>query len=174
MVKWGNRGRSFSGRGAGPTVFPLASGMSDPPHQPDQHAFGGESLQLQLILQLLDSLLGSFVLAKPAHRVLQVRRAVSDYRQMLSVFGDKMTTPIFVQVNDGGLSTRGDLCRVRGHLGDCLLLPGEYGITYLLQLIGPLSHGVDVVFDPVQVVGMALPALLGAPGEGPQGVCMAA
>ena len=85
-----------------------------------------------------------------------------------------MTTLIFVQINDGRLGASRHLRRVRGHLGDRLLLPRKYSVTYLLQLRGAFSHRVDVALDVVQVKGMALPAILGAPGEGPQGVCVRA
>ena len=91
---------------------------------------------------------------------------------MVSVFWDKVTTLVFVQENDSGLSTSRHLRCIRSHLGDGSLLPGKHGVTYLLQLGGPFSHSIDMVFDSFQVNGMALPAMLGAPGERTQCLCL--
>jgi hypothetical protein len=79
---------------------------------------------------------------------------------------------ILTQVNDGRLGASRDLRRVRSYLGDGLLLPRKYGVTYLLQLGDPLSNRVDMALDPVQVKGMALPAISRAPGERTQCLCV--
>src|SRR4029077_1632528 len=117
--------------------------------------------QLQLVLQVLEFLLGLLVVKEPIHGLRQIVRSVRDCRQMISVFWDKLRTLIFVQVNDSRLGTSRHLRRVRGYLCDGLLLPGKYGVTYLLQLSSPFSYDVDVVFDPVQIKSMALPAIFG-------------
>ena len=146
--------------------------MSDSPTNPIQQLLGNLSpAQLQLVLQVLEFLLGLLVVKEPIHGLRQIVRAVRDCRQMVSVFWDKVTTFIFVQVNDSGLSTSRHLRCVRSHLGGGSLLPGKYGVTYLLQLSSPFSHGVDVAFDSVQVKVMASPAISGVLCEGAQGIC---